>query len=265
MNICFSGGGMKGLAYIGVLRYLEENGTSINRVSGTSIGSLMAMLISLKFTSKELEKLATNIELSYLENIDINLLFSEYGMDNGDKIIRLLNFLVKFKSISVDITFRQLFELSNIHISFTCCSLNNYSQVIFDHLLTPEYSVVLACKHSMAIPIIWSLGKEKYIDGCFVNNIPMEILPIPNSIGFYFLNCNSNKEITDFMSFIEKIVSCSMNKGNNLEKELLEIKGYKLIGIPCFVSGLDTTFENRRAQIESGYNVCVKELKEYNL
>ena len=43
IGLALAGGGLKGVAHIGVIRALEELGVKIDFVSGTSSGSLMAM------------------------------------------------------------------------------------------------------------------------------------------------------------------------------------------------------------------------------
>ena len=58
-NIIFSGGGIRGLCYVGIFRYLEKYGLreNIQEVLGSSIGSLFAVLFTLGYKSPELEKL----------------------------------------------------------------------------------------------------------------------------------------------------------------------------------------------------------------
>ena len=64
-NIFFSGGGLKGWAYVGSIRALEEVKELINleHVIGTSIGSLFGLLYLLKIDWKDI--------LDYIININI--------------------------------------------------------------------------------------------------------------------------------------------------------------------------------------------------
>ena len=45
-NLCFSGGGSRGIVYIGVLKYLFENNymKDVKRVAGTSVGAIFAFM-----------------------------------------------------------------------------------------------------------------------------------------------------------------------------------------------------------------------------
>lgn len=59
-NLAFSGGGIRGLAYIGAFEALEGKGLTegIRRVAGTSAGAIMAMLIATGMTSQQMRRLA---------------------------------------------------------------------------------------------------------------------------------------------------------------------------------------------------------------
>ena len=55
INLVLQGGGVKGLAYIGALRCLEENNYVIKNIAGSSIGSVIGALIIAGYNSYELE------------------------------------------------------------------------------------------------------------------------------------------------------------------------------------------------------------------
>ena len=51
VGLALSGGGMKGLAHIGVIRVLEENNIPIDYISGTSMGALIGALYAAECAS----------------------------------------------------------------------------------------------------------------------------------------------------------------------------------------------------------------------
>ena len=63
-KIVFSYGGIKGLSYIGLIKYLEENNLlgNIDTYIGTSIGSLFATLLSIKYTYDDFNKHIKNFD-----------------------------------------------------------------------------------------------------------------------------------------------------------------------------------------------------------
>ena len=55
MGLVLSGGGAKGMAHIGVIRALEENGIPIDYIAGTSIGAIVGGLYAAGYTPDEME------------------------------------------------------------------------------------------------------------------------------------------------------------------------------------------------------------------
>lgn len=64
--LVLSGGGTRGLAHIGVLKVLEENGVRIEGIVGTSIGSLVGGLYACGYSAGELQEMLEGIDLTSL-------------------------------------------------------------------------------------------------------------------------------------------------------------------------------------------------------
>ncbi len=62
IGIAFSSGGAKGLAHIGVIQVLEENGIEIDAIAGASMGAYIGSLWAAGYTGKQLEELATEMK-----------------------------------------------------------------------------------------------------------------------------------------------------------------------------------------------------------
>ncbi|MCF0175883.1 MAG: patatin-like phospholipase family protein [Bacteroidales bacterium] len=62
--LVLSGGGAKGAAHVGVIRYLEEVGIPVDLVLGTSMGGLVGGLYSLGYTGQQLDSIITAIDWS---------------------------------------------------------------------------------------------------------------------------------------------------------------------------------------------------------
>ena len=262
MNIALSGGGVKGFAYVGVLKFLEEHGIKEKRISGTSVGALFGLLITLGYSSKELEHIVMNLDLNFLEEVNIGSILKKFGANSWRKVSTLVNFMIKHKGFDKKVTFKELYILTGIHLSFTCWSLIDSSGIVFDYILTPDYNVSLACRQSMCVPFIWEPINGS-VDGCLYRNLPIEQLHIKNTVGFYFLNMKTADVDTNIGSYTVKIMKQLIAKGNSLEIKMYELIGYKLIGIPVKVQALSFNIDSndKRDLIMSGYLRCV-ELKE---
>ncbi len=60
--LVLSGGGAKGIAHIGVIKYIEDLGIPVDAVLGTSMGGLVGGLYSLGYTIEQMDSLARNID-----------------------------------------------------------------------------------------------------------------------------------------------------------------------------------------------------------
>src|SRR5690349_44031 len=64
-NLVLEGAGVRGVAYVGAIKYLEEKGMvkDLDKVAGTSAGAIAALAISLGYNSKEIEDLIYKTKL----------------------------------------------------------------------------------------------------------------------------------------------------------------------------------------------------------
>lgn len=260
-NLCFAGGGMKGIAYLGVYKYLLENDMlkDLENLSGTSIGSIICLVILLKYTFEEVNILVENLNASLIEDIDIRNLISGYSINAGKKILYFLEKILTSKGYSNDITFIQLYNKTKIglHVCSTC--LNNYSRTIFNHINTPNLSVVKACKYSINIPFVWTSDKlfhQHFVDGCLSTNLPIEDFPKENTLGFYCKTEKTSTDIENIKDYTLKIIKCILHRANMLEiKEYINF-GYKIIIIDMYnIHSLDfnMSIEKKRELVRSGY------------
>ncbi len=66
VGLVLAGGGAKGAAHIGVLKYIEEMGIPIDFVAGTSMGSIIGGLYSLGYTPVEMDGIIKGVDWSFL-------------------------------------------------------------------------------------------------------------------------------------------------------------------------------------------------------
>jgi len=71
VGLVLSGGGATGLAHIGVLKALEENGIPIDFITGTSAGALIGSLYSAGYSPEEIETLVLNQSFELMANGDM--------------------------------------------------------------------------------------------------------------------------------------------------------------------------------------------------
>lgn len=72
VGLVLSGGGAKGAAHIGVLKYMEEAGIPIDYIAGTSMGAIVGGMYALGYTSDEILDIINKVDWDRLisNNVD---------------------------------------------------------------------------------------------------------------------------------------------------------------------------------------------------
>lgn len=219
-NLVLSGGGLKGLAFCGVFKALEEANyrDGIKNVCTVSIGAIMGLLFVLGYSSTEIQNIIVSKDFSTLIEPRIRNLFVKYGCDKGQKIVDWLKEVLAHKGLHPDITFKQLQSVTG-GIVFTVCAtnLNTFSPTFFNVHTAPNLSVVKAIRMSISIPIIFSpviFEKNYFIDGSVSNNFPICFFKddLQNTLGVKLVSNGeleeSNYQIDSFFTFVIKCISC---------------------------------------------------------
>ena len=237
-RIVLSGGGIRGVSYIGVFIELEKRGflKNIKEILGVSCGAMFGFAHILGYTPLEMFNLGSSLDFSLLQNIDPDVAlnyFITYGVDDGANLEKFLESLVKNKGFSKSITFQELYDKTSIYFRCYAVELNSSTLKEFSHKSTPNYKVLFALRASMCIPGYFTpiIDTHKmYVDGGIINNYPVDILTFEeqqHTIGVTFNEFHTTREkIESLEEFVYQIISCSyaIHKRKNIVHE---------ITIPC--------------------------------
>jgi NTE family protein len=98
-GLALGGGGARGLAHIGVLKVLEDEGISIDVIAGTSSGALIGALYACGYNASSIEKKCLEfLESSEYKRARLEFLKDEIG-EEGSKPIKKIVSYVKWKLI----------------------------------------------------------------------------------------------------------------------------------------------------------------------
>lgn len=199
-NLVFEGAGIRGIAYSGVIKELENRNIlkNVQRVGGTSSGAITALLLSLGYSSDEITGIVESTPYKKFNDGrffffgGINRFQKYYGWYRGEQFEKWLSNLIKAKTGNENISFTQLKErgFKNLYVTGTC--LNKQSLVIFSHENYPNMKVKDAVRISMSIPLYFEAifidesGKiikhpkdkrelDVMVDGGFTANFPIKI------------------------------------------------------------------------------------------
>lgn len=70
-SLVLGGGSARGIAHLGVLQFLEENGLQPNEIIGTSMGAFIGAFYALGFSAKEMNAIIASIKPTHLFDPDI--------------------------------------------------------------------------------------------------------------------------------------------------------------------------------------------------
>ena len=228
-KLVLSGGGLRGCIHIGVVRSLEEKNLmkQINCFAGTSIGSLVATLLVLSYTSTELTLLIKNFDYLQYQCIDVCNIMRHYGIDTFGKIMGFIATLFIKKNTMPYITFADLFKQTGKHLIINAVCLNNHENTFFDHLLTPNMPVIIAVRASMSLPIIFGSTHYNgltYVDGGLLDNLPIDFPLFINEpetvlgINLYNPLNHSVKDINTIELYTIHLCACLYDAYNRLDK-----------------------------------------------
>lgn len=169
----FEGGGAKGIAYIGVLERLAEEGIWFRRVAGASAGALAAALVASGATSAEIrtgmdQLLAPIRKVAARKARRLVRLYWHGGMFSNRALhIWLENWFAhqvrgtplpdgagagEYVSPDNPITFRELFDATGIELNVVAANISLQRQMVFSHHETPSCQVSDAVMASASLP-----------------------------------------------------------------------------------------------------------------
>jgi NTE family protein len=182
-NLALEGGGIKGIAYAGAFKVLEEKGVlqNIENIAGSSAGAIAGLMISIGYNATEIDSILMLLPFEKFNDGKGGLLGKykrikkKFGVYKGDKFEAWLQEMLLQKTGNANLTFEDLHQLK-----------------IFSYKNTPTFSIATAVRISGGIPIYFtpialdnSLQKIEegdtssyinyYVDGGMLCNYPISM------------------------------------------------------------------------------------------
>lgn len=204
-NLVFEGGGIRGIAYAGALKALEETGVTkdIERMAGTSVGAIAAGLMAVGYTADELKDIMEELKIQRFNDGKwffiggFGRMKRNYGWYRGAAMERWLGKLIAAKTGNADITLQELHRLSQDNDKYkdlytVATNLSAQRALVLHYANYPNMPVKKAIRISISIPLYFgavfmdSLGhtykqqnrEASYMvlaDGGLVANYPISI------------------------------------------------------------------------------------------
>jgi NTE family protein len=165
IGLALSSGGAKGLAHVGVIQVLEENGIEVDVIAGCSMGAYVAAIWGYGRDGKAMEKLAREVEGRWGVWRLVDPVFPpREGFIRGQAVKKRLQ-----RTIG-DVQFSELKR----PIRVVATNLYTLDRVVFS-----SGDVASAVHASVAIPGVCApvmLDGETYVDGGIADPLPVDVL-----------------------------------------------------------------------------------------
>lgn len=243
LGLTLSGGGAKGLAHIGVLKVLEEEGIEPQFISGTSMGSIVGGLYAIGYTADDLVKVAYSIPwLEYFNDdvprnaqpieskeaaehyqfsfpvIDGKIQFPK-GFIQGAKMSMLLSRLT--------LPVHQTENFDDFVIPFRCLATDLITGEghVFSKGFLPDAMRASACIPTVFEPI--EVDDKTLIDGMFVRNLPVEDVQKMGADAVIAVDVgaplSTKEELTSFVGVLGQTTSFAMVQSTEEQQKLADV------------------------------------------
>ena len=275
ISLCLAGGGIKGVAHIGVLKVLEEENIEIEYIGGTSSGSIVSSLYAAGFSADEIyyifKKYCKKIKYANLKNI-LKLIYGLIierkiiidGLNSGKEIEKLINKESNKKGVYNISDIKKPLVIPSVNmntgevICFTSCSKRGeYSDKI---KFVDDISIGKAVRASCSYPGIFSPCEYRdmeLIDGGIRENVPwkeLELLGAKNIVNVIFESDKKDNCCDNLIEVAGRSIDLLCRELSNYEMQ----GTYKILKIKTEKTGLLDI-----SKLENLYYLGYKQAKEF--
>lgn len=151
----FGGGAVRGMAYVGIVKALEELEIFPNTIAGSSVGAIFAGLFSLGYNAEELKEVFMQVNFELFKDIHFGF-GKDFAISKGEIFLDWLRELIEKKYYGENynkegnkpVTFADLEK--NLVIITT--DLTNFKYKEFSKFETPDFEVAYAIRISATMP-----------------------------------------------------------------------------------------------------------------
>ena len=279
VGVVFSGGGVRGLAHIGVLKALEENNIPIDYITGTSAGALVGSLYAVGLTPTQIEQMVTST--NFVKTVsgkfsEDNLFYFKTNPNDASWIsIKLIIDSIFRTQLPSNVVNPAEIDYGLMENMASPIAVANYN---FDSLLVPfrcvaaditakkpiifsKGDLALAVRASMAFPFYYApilIGDNILYDGGIYNNFPIDIMLKEFNpdiiIGVSSSGLPEMPSEGNFLSQLKTMITHTTNYSVTRPQDFLIEPNIKTIGSLSFDA------ENIRNAIDSGYQETIRNM-----
>ncbi len=285
VGLALSGGGANGLAQIGIIKALEEEGISVDYIAGTSMGAIIGGLYSSGYTTSELEKIVKTIPWESIISLDTDYARSNIFLEQ-QQIRDRASIAIRFKKLKLLIP-KSLNSAQKITEKLDILTLNalyhssgdfstlpiNFKAIATDlisgmRVPLSSGSLSEAMRASSTIPILYEpiiQNNFHLVDGGLVANLPVDELESFNTDYKIAVDTHGSMYTNgEELDLPWKTMDQSMTILTKLQYPAQLAKA-DIVITPDLSNHKATDFSNIKALIEAGYTKGKVEAKKIRL
>jgi NTE family protein len=278
LNLCFEGGGIKGVAYVGVARSLESHDIICKKYIGSSAGSIFSGLLACNAGSIYMESAVKTTDFTEFMDgwgWDFGKMYRfgwKMGMYNGDYFMNWYGDHLKILTGNSEITLQEIYDKYQNEIIVTTTDLENRRTIYLNRQNYPDLPLKQAVRMSMSLPIFyvpyWHIDRY-FVDGGYLDNYPMDYFdvhyPTEKVLGFKLVGKPKSNKIDGWNSFITNLLEAAVEKIETLEtrpEDEDRTVNINTFDISCVDFGIDKEIIEKL--IQSGYEATEQYFKKNN-
>ena len=249
ITLSLSGGGLRGAAHVGAIKFLEEQGVTVTAIAGSSAGAIVGLFLAYGLKSEDM--------LVFLNNLEKKELFVWSGMDTTG-VFSMKKLEQKLREHIA------IYSYSELKIPcYTCVTDIDTGDAFYINSGDPiAYTVA-----SSTITPLYEAKKiedNSYIDGGFSDNLPVKPLK-----SYYEKNLAINinplrgEDLSSFKSLLIRSILIMIRSNSMPSKKLtdayLEIKGVANMHLFDF-SEIDMAYRAGYEEIKASWGELSKKL-----
>lgn len=274
IGLVLSGGAARGLAHVGVLKALEEQGIRIDAIAGTSMGAVVGGLYASGYRIDELEKLALTLDWQQVlsdspprsdvpfrrKQDDRDFLVRQQlsFRDDGSLglpigVIQGQNLALTLERLLVHTSNTRDFDRLAIPFRAVATDIANGEKVVFDHGHLPQ-----AIRASMSIPAVFApveMDGRLLVDGGLADNIPVDVARAMGVDRVIVVDIGTalrpRKELLTVVDVMNQSITLMTRR--NSEEQLATLGAQDILIQPPLAGFAGTDFGRVREAIDAGY------------
>ena len=281
-NLVIEGGGIKGVAFVGAIKALEEKDilAGINNFIGSSAGSFIAAFLAIRMPYKDIKNAINGLDYTQIKDGHIFAILynfiKNFGLYLGDYLITYTAGILQKYTGNGNITFKEVYDKYGNTLVITGTNISKGLVEYFSYKNYPDMPIKTAMRISMSIPYFFEavdFDGCTWVDGGVLDNYPFNYFQdSEHTLGLKLVNNNEKRDntiyhyhknienIKDFSIYLIDAMTNQIDRlhvNNNYWKATITIN---TLGVGT--TDFDISNDKRKELMKEGYNSVINHFQQ---